>query len=86
MRVASAGAFDRGGERRRRRAARVERLAGEGVDRGDELVGRVVGLAGGGGQVPAVDEAVEHDEAGERLAGDLAEGRGDRPRRARRAR
>ena len=53
------------------------RLVGEGVGGGHELVGRLVGLAGRGGHVPAVDEPVEHDEAGEGLAGHLAEGSGD---------
>ena len=67
-------------------AQRVEGLAGEGVGGGDELVGRVVGLAGGGGHVPAVHEPVEDDEAGEGLAGHLAERGGDRlVERARRA-
>ena len=59
-------------------AQRLERLACERVGRGDERGGRVVGLAGRGREVPAVHEPVEHDEAGERLAVDVTEGRGDR--------
>ena len=82
--VADAGAATCLGERVAV-AHRRERLPGEGLDLGHERVGRLVGLAGRGGEVPAVHEPVEDDEAGEGLAGDLAERRLDRPvERARR--
>ena len=58
---------------------RLHELASEGIDLGDEVVGRLVGKTGGPGQIPAVDETVERGVAGERCDRHLAEGGGDRP-------
>ena len=76
--VADAGVVDRLGEGDAV-THRRQHLLGEGLDFGHECVGRLVRLAGRGGEIPAVHEPVEDDEAGEGLARDLAEGGLDRP-------
>ena len=55
-----------------------ERDARERVDGGDDVIGDVPSQPRCACDVPAVHEPVEGDESGERLAGHLADGRGDR--------